>query len=142
MSPLARHTAIPPYLARGTILVGFFMLLVVGAPLVMTLCEQMQPSKVVRCEMRHSHQYYFELRMEDGRTVTLTSQELPGWRSCPNEGTLVEKRRGERGWRINGSYVGEDQRTLYPAIGLSGLGGLLFIAGLAFVAVRRGRQRG
>ena len=136
-----RINRLRPYLVRGAIVVGSFMLLVVGVPLVITPREQSPPSRVARCEIRHASQYYFELQLEDGRTITLTSQELPGWRICLSEGTLVEKRRGERGWRINGSYVAEDQRTLYPAIVLTALGGLLFLSGLAFVAVRHVRQR-
>src|SRR5574342_174609 len=94
---------------------GVLASLLTAVPLAIRFAKQVPLGVVVSCEKRHSHIYYFELTLDGGSTVTMTSQELPERRDCIPPGSTLEKRRWQWGWTVNGSYVVPDRTSLVAA---------------------------
>ncbi len=109
---------------------GIALIVLVGGPLISKVRRDVPSSVVTKCDARHSHVYYFDLTTDRGETFTVSSQDLPDWKSCLPAGTVLEKRAGEAGWRMDGTYRSPEQPTFAITIVLFSLGMLLVPTGL------------
>src|SRR5215510_6145917 len=92
---------------------GFFSMVLVAIPLQSRLFRKVDPGRVLDCDLSHAHQYYAEHRLDTGESIILSNQDLSGLKKCLDIGTLIEKRRGEMGWRINGRYYPANADSIY-----------------------------
>src|SRR5260370_27268030 len=104
---------------------GIALIVLVGGPLISKVRRDVPSSVVTKCDARHSHVYYFDLTTDRGETFTVSSQDLPDWKSCLPAGTVLEKRAGEAGWRMDGTYRSPEQPTFAITLVLFSLGILL-----------------
>jgi hypothetical protein len=89
---------------RPRLLVGFAFLLlialIVGGAVLSRVAWEVAPVTVVHCELRRTRGLdYFKLELGDGSRVLLNSQDLP-LSSCPEAGTVLEKRRWTARWSV------------------------------------------
>lgn len=87
---------------KGALLVGVFFLLIGAGPLGCRLRSKLAPASVVGCEVTHAHSAEALVSLSDGTRVLLDSSDIKNPARCLYWGVVVEKRRGELGYRIDG----------------------------------------
>jgi hypothetical protein len=143
---LARSAAHDDAAARGLLLgwsvrtsalLGVFLAVTCGLPTLSGWLKQVAPSRVATCTRSYSHHWWFHLGLEGGRALTVTSNDVLDLEECPPAGTVVEKRRGELAYRLDGvARPFNASQVAFP-----GVLGLLGCGALAFAAVRYARAR-
>jgi len=115
------------------------LLLLVGAggSVAASWMRAVPPGTVTRCEVYWSHGPRMELTLDGGRRVFLSRDDVMRPENCLPAGSLVEKRRFELVYRVNGREAEPETPTNTVALGLAGLG--LLAAGGALVAAMRAR---
>jgi hypothetical protein len=131
-----------PETGSNLALLGFALTLVIGGWLSLELTRKIPPAVVSRCASRHSHYDYFDLTIDQGTILTLSTQQVPSWKHCPDPGTIIEKRIGELGWRVNGAYQSVHRPTFAIAFALTVSGPLLVIGGLAWRRTANRQRQG
>ena len=121
--------------------------LVIGVLLVgLSTCHESQrlravgPARVVSCHVYESHGANADVRLENGRRVVLNWELLSEPDKCLPVGTMLEKRRGEVGYRINGALQPHANADVFRNFLVLGLVFLALAGGLEFLA-RRARGK-
>jgi hypothetical protein len=84
---------------------GLFLALGCGVPLAVRFVYSVDPSPVRECGVSFSHRYYSNVTLESGRHLVLSPDDVMHPAECLPRGTLLEKRRWEPGYRVNGVHV-------------------------------------
>ena len=80
---------------------GLILVAIYGLGVFVQGCEETTPHRVVSCRpSRHTDGNWVKLRYDDGSWDIIDIWRLD--RDCLAPGTLVEKRRWELGWRLDG----------------------------------------
>jgi len=114
----------------GILLVGAF-----GVPLAGKLARTVEAERVRSCEATFTHRHYAHVALASGKVVTLTSDDISDPERCVGVGRVLEKRFGERSYRIDGNYSPSTSDSW--VFGPAGL-----ILGAALVAFDVLRRRG
>jgi hypothetical protein len=124
----------------GQVLVGAVLVLSYGGSLQAIWWQQVPPSPVVSCEVRYVHHTYANVILGDGRLLSLNAFAIPEPGACLAPGTVVEKRRGEMRFRVNGRGRATTASDLMPDLALLGAGALLLIGGVVLWFAGRRRS--
>lgn len=123
------------------VFVGLFLGAGFGVPLCARIAKTTSPSRVQACSIQMSHGPNARLVLESGKSVLLGTADLAYPEHCLRVGTLVEKRRGELTYRINGSPAVVGTPDIVAACAGSLAGVVLIVSGLgwAWAASRHAR---
>ncbi len=107
--------------------VGLLLALACGLPIAARVLATLPSSRVVSCKSVTVHRTYAEVTFADGRTESLSPDDIRDPSRCLPVGTLVEKRRGELGYRIDGipHLWTSNSWTVLPTLTFVGI--LLFV---------------
>lgn len=120
---------------KALLVAGLLLVVGPGIPFVAVWLLAVPQSAVSRCMLSYSHRNTLIIELASGDQVFLTSEHIPDVSRCLAVGTGIEKRRGELGYRISGSYQPPTGDMVPPAV-MVALGIVLLVA-RAFL-VRRG----
>ena len=95
------------------------------------------PAPVARCEAYWSHGWNLKLTRRDGLELKVRPEEVGSTGHCLAPGALVEKRRWEGNYRVDGSMVDDDPPTNYGFPAMFVISAVLVGAGVAFELRRR-----
>lgn len=112
--------------ARTLRLLGLFLFLGPGVPVALRLLLRVPEASVVECSTSFEHRHYAHAKLGSGKTVILSPDDIRDPARCLPPGTLVEKRRGELGYRVNGDYALPPSPSWKALPVLLGAGLLLF----------------
>jgi hypothetical protein len=123
--------------AIGTIPIAV-LLLYLGSPVIARLIRHFGPMLVTACETYEAHGTHARVTLNDSRTIDLTWEDIPNPERCLAIGDVVEKRRGELGFRINGVMRNwENAATYVSFLALSGLFAGISIGLFVWLSKRR-----
>jgi hypothetical protein len=91
--------------ARTLRLFGLFLVLGPGVPVALRLLLYVREAPVVECSTTFEHRHYAHATLGSGQTVILSPDDIRDPAHCLPPGTLIEKRRGDLGYRVNGQYA-------------------------------------
>jgi hypothetical protein len=79
-----------------------------ASPPIARLFLRISPQRVVQCEVVYRHHQYANVRLEDGRLVSLESGDVGLPVACPPIGSMLSKAR----WKWRYSIAGTSERHL------------------------------
>lgn len=94
-----------------------------GVPILQNVLIEVPRSRVAACKAVVSHTYFLHVTLESGAKLVLQQEDVPNPAACIAPGSVLEKARGEFGYRINGRvYFWESQvRRTFAALAVVGL---------------------
>ena len=111
---------------------GLAIALFCGYPLVTDMLSSVPSSQVASCRVEHVHRATLYVTLDSGRTIELAQENVPNPSQCLAPGTMVEKVRGEFGYRLNGKQYfweskGNRYFVMFTVAGLAAAAGALAI---------------
>jgi hypothetical protein len=123
---------------KALLVAGLLLLVGPGIPFLAVWFLAVPRSTVSRCTLSYSHRNTLIIDLASGDQVFLTSEHLPDVSRCLADGTVIEKRRGELGYRIGNKYQAPTADMVPPGVMVL-VGGVLLFA--RAVLVRRQRRK-
>jgi hypothetical protein len=104
-------------------LMGVAAAIAFGFPFVKNVLTVVPRSRVANCKAVVSHTYFLHITLESGKTLVLQQEDVPDPAACLAPGTVLEKVRGELGYRIDGRlffWESQGHRT-FAVVAFAGL---------------------
>ncbi len=127
----------PKLLGARLILLGFFLAAGCGLPIVFRLLHSVPRATVTACKTSWSHKYYALVSLDSGRELSLTENDIPDPKACLRVGSMVEKRRFELWYRLDGTAYRSYSQSWAVVPALAGCGLLLVLLGFLLRTMRR-----
>jgi len=127
--------------AKGLLLFGPFLVATFGGPLFADWLREVPRGTVKECAVFYEHGPNAKVVLASGDVAWLSTKDLAFPEQCVAAGIVLEKRRFELAYRLDGRPAAAGSPTHLVALITSALGGLMAAAGLVMVVKQRRRKQ-